>query len=126
MSDSNHTSLFGSLKRLGDTALATAHNRVELFAVELQEEKCRLIQAILLAAAAIALGVTALTLTTITLVVLFWENGRVPALCVLSGLFVVATLVIVRALNKLLASAPGFRSTLNELEKDRACFQPRD
>jgi len=126
MSDTNHTSLFGSLKRLGDTALATAHNRAELFAVELQEEKCRLIQAILLAAAAIALGVTALTLTTITLVVLFWENGRVPTLCVLSGLFVVTTLFSVRALKKLLASAPGFRGTLNELEKDRACFQPRD
>ena len=126
MSDANHTSLFGSLKRLGDLAVSTAYNRVELFAVELQEEKCRLIQAILLTAAAIALGVTALTLVTITVVVLFWENGRVPALCVLSGLFVIATLFIIRALNKVLASAPGFRGTLGELEKDRACFLPRD
>jgi uncharacterized membrane protein YqjE len=126
MSGSNHTSLFGSLKRLGDTALATAHNRVELFAVELQEEKCRLIQAILLAAAAIALGVTTLTLVTITVVVLFWENGRLPALCVLSGLLLVATFIVVRALNKRLTNAPGFPGTLGELEKDRACFLPRD
>jgi uncharacterized membrane protein YqjE len=126
MSDSNHTSLFGSLKRLGDVGVATVYNRIELFAVELQEEKARLIQAILLTAAAIALGVTALTLLTITVVVLFWENGRVPALCVLSGLFTIATFAVVRTLNKRLASAPGFSSTLSELEKDRACFLPRD
>jgi hypothetical protein len=31
-----------------------------------------------------------------------------------------------RMLNKRLASAPGFSSTLAELEKDRACFLPRD
>ena len=118
MSETNN-GLFASAKRLADLTLATAHNRVELFAVELQEEKCRLIQSLLLAAAAIALGVTALTLVTITVVVLFWENGRVPALCVLSGLFVVASFLVVRALNRLVASAPGFRGTLAELEKDR-------
>ncbi len=40
MSETNH-SLFASAKRLTDLTLATAHNRVELFSVELQEEKCR-------------------------------------------------------------------------------------
>lgn len=125
MSETNN-GIFASVKRLADLTLATAHNRVELFAVELQEEKCRLIQALLLAAAGIALGVTALTLVTITVVVLFWENGRVPALCVLSGLFVVGSFLVLRGLKKLMASAPGFRHTLAELEKDRICFQPRD
>ena len=96
MSETNN-GLFASAKRLADLTLATAQNRVELFAVELQEEKCRLIQALLLAAGAIALGVTALTLVTITVVLLFWENGRVPALCVLSGLFVVASFLVFRA-----------------------------
>ena len=118
--------LFASAKRLADLTVATAHNRVELFAVELQEEKCRLIQALLLAAGAIALGATALTLVTITVVLLFWENGRVPALCVLSGLFVVASFLVFRALKKLVPSGPGFGSTLAELEKDRTCFLPRD
>lgn len=107
-------------------ALATAHNRVELFATELQEEKCRLIQAILLTAAAIALGVTTLTLVTITVVVLFWENGRLPAMCVLSGLLIVATFIVVRMLNKCLTKAPAFAGTLSELEKDRACFLPHN
>jgi uncharacterized membrane protein YqjE len=125
MSETNH-GLFASAKRLADLTLATAHTRIELFAVELQEEKCRLIQSLVLAAAAIALGVTALTLVTITLVVLFWENGRVPALCVLSGLFVIATVLVIRTLKKLVESGPGFASTLAELKKDRACLQLRD
>ena len=125
MSESNN-GLFASAKRLSDLALATAHNRVELFAVELQEEQCRFVQAVLLTASAIALVVSALTLVTITLVVAFWENGRIPALCVLSGLFVVAACLVIRALRKCLASGPGFKSTLGELEKDRACFPPQD
>lgn len=106
--------------------LATAHNRVELFAVELQEEKCRFIQAVLLTAGAVALGVSALALVSITLVVLFWENGRTPVLCVLSALFVVGAGLVLRSLRKCLASGPGFKCTLSELERDRACFLPRD
>ena len=125
MSETNN-GLFASAKRLADLTFATAHNRIELFAVELQEEKCRLIQALLLAAGAIALGVTALTLVIITVVVLFWENGRVPALCVVSTILIIASFLVFRALKKLVASAPGFRGTLAELEKDRTCFLPRD
>lgn len=34
-------------KRILDALLATAQNRVELFAVELQEEKCRLVKAMI-------------------------------------------------------------------------------
>ena len=125
MSESNN-GLFASAKRLADLALSTAHNRVELFAVELHEEKCRFVQAILLTAGVIALGVSALALMTITLVVLFWDNGRVLVLCALSGLFVVGVCLAVRSLRKCLANGPGFKSTLSELQKDRVCFLPHD
>jgi hypothetical protein len=37
--------VWSSLKRILDTLLATAQNRIELIAVELQEEKCRLMEA---------------------------------------------------------------------------------
>jgi uncharacterized membrane protein YqjE len=125
MSETNN-GLFASAKRLADLTLATAQNRVEMFAVELQEEKCRFIQAILLTAGAIALGVSALALVTITLVMVFWENGRVPVLCVLSALFIIGAGFALRSLRKCLASGPGFKSTLGELQKDRTCFQLRD
>ena len=126
MSATHSTGLFSSLRRLADLGVATAHNRIELFAVELQEEKCRFIQTLLLAEAVIALGTTALTLVTVTVVLLFWENGRLPALMVLSALFVSATAVLCRAFSKRLHSGPGFRATLAELQKDCACFLPKD
>lgn len=94
--------------------------------MELQEEKCRFVQAILLTAGAIALGVSALALVTITLVVLFWDNGRVPVLCALSGLSIVGAGLVLRSLRKCLASGPGFKGTLGELQKDRTCLLPRD
>ena len=126
MSAPNSTGLFSSLKRLADLGVATARNRIELFAVELQEEKCRLVQSLLLVAAVIALGTTALCLVTITIVLLFWENGRLPALMVLSVLFIAATAFLGWTLNKRLRSGPTFSATLVELQKDRACLQPKD
>jgi len=126
MDEATSPGLVALVKRLGDLAVSMVRTRVELFAVELEEEKCRLIQAVLLTAAAIALGVTALTLITITIVIVCWENGRVPALCVLSAIFVFATLIVLRFLKKILAAGPGFSGTVRELEKDRVCFQSRD
>ena len=125
MSETNN-GLFASVKRFADLTLATAHNRVELFSVELQEEKCRFVQAILLTAGAIALSVSALALITITLVLLLWENGRMPVLCALSALFIMGAGLVLRSLRKCLASGPGFKNTLSELQKDRTCFLPHD
>jgi uncharacterized membrane protein YqjE len=125
MSEPNN-GLFASAKRLADLVLAAGHNRVELFAVELQEEKCRFVQAILLTAGTIALGVSALTLVTITLVLVFWDRGLVPVLCALSMLFIIGAGWLAQALRKCLLSGPGFKGTLGELRKDRACLQPPD
>ena len=97
-----------------------------MFAIELEEEKCRFIRTLLLAAAAIALGVNAVVLMTITVVVLFWENERVSALCVLSAVFLAAALLVARALSARLRQGPGFAGTLGELKKDRTCLLPRD
>lgn len=125
MSDSPR-SLFGSFQRLADLAVGMVQTRVELFVVELEEEKCRFIHMLLLAAAAMALGVTALTLTTITIVLIFWEEGRIPALCVLSALFIIGTVLVLRTLDTRLKSRGAFEGTLGELKKDRECLRSND
>ncbi len=124
MSEATETKpgVWASLQRILDTLLATAQNRVELFAVELQEEKCRLAEAILCAAAAAALGMMTLTLVTFTVVILFWENGRIPALVGLSMLYLVGTALAWRALRSRLKARSAFTGTLEELKKDRACL----
>ena len=117
MSEATETKpgVWASLQRILDTLLATAQNRVELFAVELQEEKCRLAEAILCAAAAAALGMMTLTLVTFTVVILFWENGRIPALVGLSMLYLVGTALAWRALRSRLKARSAFTGTLEEL-----------
>ena len=116
-------SIWTTLKRITDTLLATTQNRLELFAVELKEEKCRLIEAILWAAAVAAFGMMTLTLVTFTLVALFWENGRFIALVGLSALYLTGAALSWRALRLRLKNSSPFASTLNELKKDRSCLE---
>ena len=122
MSEASKPGVWASLKRILDTLLATAQNRVELFAVELQEEKCRLVEAILCAAAVAAFGMMTLTLVTFTVVILFWENGRLPALAGLSVLYLVGTALAWHALQSRLKARSAFAGTLDELKNDRACL----
>ena len=51
--------------------LATAQNRVALFAIMFQEEKCRLMEAMLRAAAVAAFGMDDISWVTLSIVVLF-------------------------------------------------------
>ncbi len=118
--------IWASLKRILDALLATAQNRVELFAVESQEEKCRLVEAMLCAAAVAAFGITTLSLVTFTVVVLFWESGRLPALVGLSVLYFVGTGIAWRALHSRLKARPPFAGTVDEFKKDRACLRADD
>ena len=125
MSEASETKpgVWTSLKRILDTLLATAQNRVELFAVELQEEKCRLVEAILCAAAVAAFGMMTLSLVTFTVVILFWENGRLAALGGLCVLYLVGTALAWRALQARLKARSAFAGALDEFKKDRACLE---
>lgn len=114
--------VWASLKHLLDTLLATVQNRIELIAVEWQEEKCRLMEALLCAVAVAVFGIMSLTLLTFTIVVLFWENGRLIALGALSLLYLVGTAFAWRALRSHLKARSAFVGTLDEIKKDRTCL----
>ena len=58
--------ILGSLRRLCGTGLEVAQVRLELFSLELREEKLRIVEAFLLAALAAALGIVALSLLTLS------------------------------------------------------------
>ena len=122
-SSSSQAGFFASLRKLADLALATVQNRLELFAVELQEEKCRLVEVIILAGTVIALGTIAITLLTITVVLACWENGRLIALLGMSVLYLVGAGLAYRSLKARLTRDHPFTSSALELEKDRACLE---
>lgn len=127
MSDANEAAngTWAAAKRILDTALATAQNRLELFAVELEEEKIRLVEILVLAAAAAIFGLMALTLVTFTIVVLFWDSGRMFALGGLCLLYVVAGAWTWRVLQARLKARSAFADTISELRKDRECLHTK-
>lgn len=114
-----------SLRRLGRTGVAALQNRLELFSVELEEQKVRVVRLLVLAGAAIFLGNTALLTISATIVVVVGESARVPVLIGLSLLYLAAAIWAVLALRKELRSAPPpFRETISELKKDTEWLIP--
>jgi uncharacterized membrane protein YqjE len=114
--------IWASLKRIVDTLLATAQHRIELLAVEWQEEKCRLMEALLCAVALAVFSIMTLTLATFLLVVVFWENGRLFALGGLIVLYLSGAMLAWRALQTRMKARSAFAGTLDELKKDRECL----
>jgi len=119
--------MFASLRRLGKTALGMLQNRLELFALELQEEKCWLVTVLLWSVAAIFCGVLAITVITLTIVVLSPENARPYVLIGLSVVYLVlAVITILRLKRQLKDRPPPFEGSISELKKDLGSLNSRE
>lgn len=125
MSNTGKTSgLFASVRRLLGTVLEIAQVRLELLGTELELEKRRLFDALLLGLIALlAVGVGVVLLCGF-IILLFWESYRLPAVGVLTLLFLAAGAWLVYAARRRLQSATGiFEASLAELKLDRAGLQ---
>lgn len=113
-----------SLRALGDGLVATLHDRVALLALELEEEKFRLIQLQLWICGAMFAGAMALAFVSLTLVYLFWDSARIAVLAGLAAAYILLLAGALFGLRRLLARTPrAFRATLAELREDRKCLR---
>jgi uncharacterized membrane protein YqjE len=113
-----------SFRALGDSLLATVQDRLELFSVELQEEKFRLIQTFIWISAAVFTGMMAITFASLTLVYLFWESARLAVLGGLTVFYAGALVAIIIAFRRYIARAPSpFSATRQEIGEDRSCIR---
>ena len=113
-----------SLRSLGDGLLAGVQHRIELFTIELQEEKLRLIRIFIWISAAVFTGMLAITFASLTLVYLFWASARLAVLGSLTALYASALVVIIISFRRYIARQPDpFAATLQEIGADRACIQ---
>jgi len=110
-------------KRYVRRLLTIGENRFELLMVEVQEERERLLRAILLALGVGACGLLAGVALTGAIVVLFWEVSRLAALLVLGGLYGAAAVCLYRRLLRLLRDWQNLPATRDQLRKDRACLE---
>ncbi len=120
MSDTPSPGLLASLRRLGATALETVQVRADLLAVELEQEKRRLLGALLLGALALLLLGVGLVLLVGLLLMLLQEAYRVAALAVLTLGFLGAGLALVLRARRQLESPGGLAAgSRGELARDR-------
>jgi uncharacterized membrane protein YqjE len=119
----------GSFKQLAATSRRFAQrlitiggNRLELLTLELQEERERLLIAILLSIGVMAFGLLAGLTLTAAIVVLLWPYSPVAVLLTLAGLYGVAAACLCRRLTGLLRDWKTLSATFDQLRKDRACF----
>src|SRR5689334_4529277 len=84
------SSLLGSVRGFADGLIASVHDRIELLAVELNEEKHRLVQIIIWISAIVLLAVMALLFASLLLVMLFWDTARLQVVGALAAFYVVA------------------------------------
>jgi uncharacterized membrane protein YqjE len=118
------TGLLGSLRTLGDALMGSVQDRLELFSLELQEEKFRLIQTFFWICAAVFAGMLTILFASLTLVYLFWESARLAALGGLTLFYAGSLVTIVITFRRYLARQPKpFAATLEEIGEDRACIR---
>jgi uncharacterized membrane protein YqjE len=119
--------LSGAFRRLADTLVSIVHNRVELFAVELQEEEAWFSTLVVWAAIGAFFGLLAFVSVCVTVVWLFPESKRPLVMVVFSALFVFSAIGAFAWLRKLWkAKPPPLSETLSELKKDIQWIRSRD
>jgi len=116
--------LLDSLRTLGDGLMASVQDRLELFSLEMQEEKFRLIQVFIWISAALFTGMLTVLFASVTLVYLFWESARLTVLGGLTLVYGAALVAIVLKFRRFLVRQPKpFAATLEEIREDRACMR---
>lgn len=128
MSDSPSSlpGILGSLRQFADGLLGSVHDRLELFSIELQEEKLRIFRILILINAAIFSAFLALIFVSLVVVYLFWDTARIYVLSGFAIFYCALFAGVLIALKKFLANQPKpFEATRQELAADRDALDPR-
>jgi uncharacterized membrane protein YqjE len=119
----NLEQLAATSKHFARRLLTVGENRFELLMVEVQEERVRLLRAMVLALGVVAFGLLAGGALTGAIVVLFWNLSPVAVLLALTGLYGAAGVFLYRRLTVILRDWQNLPATLDQLRKDRACLE---
>jgi uncharacterized membrane protein YqjE len=109
-------------RRLLHRLLTIGENRLELFLLEVQEEREKLVRVVLLAVGMAIFGLLAGVALTLAVMLFFWDRSPVMALLVLTAIYgLVSGFLYYRmiAIQRDWQTLPG---TLEQLRKDRECL----
>lgn len=123
--DSKSTAAGPSSRRLGAALLGLLHSHVELFGIELQEQKSRTLSLLLFAGLALVFALLALVALSGLVLILLWDNYRMQGMIGLCIFYLLAGLFCAMRLKAAIfdESSP-FHGTLEELANDRERLLP--
>jgi uncharacterized membrane protein YqjE len=123
--DSPGGGLLDSVRRMSSSLVALIHTRIELFAVELQEEKVRAISLIGWLIAALALAVAGILLGIGILGLFLWERAGYLGLIALVLATLGSSVGLLWMLRRRILRGPDpFSATIAEIGKDLDCLRP--
>jgi uncharacterized membrane protein YqjE len=115
---------FESLRRIGGSLSALLRSRFELFTVELQEEKLRLLNLLVWLGLALALATAGIFVAIIALAFWLWEVAGYAGLIGLAAVALAAALGILWTIRRKIQTGPApFAQTVAELRKDGECLR---
>ena len=114
--------LISASRRVANRAVDIGANRIELFMVEMQEERERLLRSLYMGLAAGAFAILAGFAFTFGIVLVLWDRGAIGALFGLTAVYVAAAIFLRMRIMKLARDWPMFGGTMEQLRKDRECL----
>ncbi|MEM6884122.1 MAG: phage holin family protein [Verrucomicrobiota bacterium] len=119
-------SLMEAFRRAFDSFIQSVETRLDLFTLELQEEKIRFVHIVLWLCAAVFLTAISLVMVTMTIVVIAGEEHKTLAMVVCSALYVIGAIISGSKLYQNLYHAEQpFSETISQLKQDRDRFKPK-
>lgn len=110
-------------KRLAQRLLTIGENRLELLALEVQEERACLLRAVVLALGVAVFGLLGSLTLTAAIAVWLWTWSPGAVLLILTVVYIAAGVCLYRRLAALLNNWQTLSATLDQLRKDRACLE---
>ncbi|MBH9397238.1 phage holin family protein [Pseudomonas aeruginosa] len=114
-----------SLRRFGAAFLGLLHGHVELFGIELQEQKANTLRLLLFAGLALVFALLLLVGLSLLVLIVFWDTNRLAAALGLCLFYVIGSLYcgwrLYQSIND--ESSP-FSAPLEELANDRERLLP--
>ena len=116
--------LLHSIKHLAHTLIGAAQTRLEILATEIEEERVRLEQLLLVALAAAFCLAMGIVLCAALVVVYYWDTHRLAAVGILAAAFLAAGVALGLILRDKAKTRPKpFAITRGELAKDGAMLR---
>jgi uncharacterized membrane protein YqjE len=114
-----------SPRRLLAAFLGLMHSHIELFGIELQEQKARTVSLLLFAGLALVFALLLLIGLSALFLILVWDSYRLMGIVALCGFYTLAAIFCAMKLKSAIfdESSP-FHSTLEELANDRERLMP--